>query len=300
MTHPVAGRGAIDLSQLASPSQPGAAPGAYVVEVDDASFDATVRLSLLHPVVLEFYSPRAPEQQALSSDLAALADEGAGRWLLARVNVDTARQVAAAVQVQAVPTVVGLVQGQVVPLWQGTLSKEEAAVYIAELLKLAAQYGVMGRVSPQGPAAAAAPSDEETPLDPKYAAAYEAMEREDYAGAEAEFKKLLEANPNDADAKVGAAQAGLFVRAAELHPDAVMSRLRDTPDDLDTILEVADYELATGEIDAAFARLVQAVRDTSGPERDTARKRLLELFDTLPSNDPSVLKARRNLATALF
>lgn len=302
MTNPVAGRGAIDLSKLAPAPQPGTAPGAYVAEVDDASFEATVRRSLQHPVVMEFYSPRAPEQEALSADLAALADEAGGRWLLARVNVDTAPQIAAAVQIQAVPTVVGLMQGQVVPLWQGTLAKAEAAAYISELLKLAVQYGIVGRAEPSSPATA--PSDQsddaEAGFDPKYAAAYDAMEQAEYATAADEFGKLLAANPNDQEAKTGQAQAGLFARAVDLNPESVLARLAASPDDPALILEVADLELATGRPEAAFARLVEAVRVTAGPERDTVRKRLLELFDTLPANDPVVLKSRRDLATALF
>ena len=303
MMNPVTGRGAIDLSSLTATAPPPAAPpGAYVVELDDASFDATVRKSLQHPIVIEFYSPRAPEQQSLSADLAALADEAAGRWLLARVNVDTARQVAAALQVQAVPTVVGVIQGQLVPLWQGTLAKADAAAYIAELSKLAVQYGVVGRVAAPAPTAPADADEADAgPLfDPKYAAAYEAMESEDYAAAAEEFGKLLAADPHDAGAKAGVAQAGLYARAAVLDPGAVGNRLDADPDDLDAILAAADVELATGNPERAFARLVEAVRNTTGAQRDTVRKRLLQLFDTLPSADPAVLKARRDLATALF
>ncbi len=300
MTNPAAGRGAIDLSTLAAQAPAAAAaPGAYVVEVDDASFDATVRKSLQYPVVIEFHSPRAPEQASLSRDLAELADEAAGRWLLARVNVDTARQVAAALQVQAVPTVVGLIQGQLVPLWQGTLAKPDAAAYIAELLKVAVQYGVVGRVPGTGPASPATDAAEPE-LDPKYSAAYDAMEREDYPAAAAEYAKVLAAHPNDAEAKAGVAQAGLFDRATKLDPATVGAELVADPADLAAILDAADIELATGSPEKAFARLVEAVRNTAGPERDTVRKRLLELFDTLPANDPDVLKARRALATALF
>ncbi len=301
MTNPVAGRGAIDLSKLAAAPSQSAAPGAYVVELDDASFEATIRKSVQYPVVVEFWSPRAPDQQALSQDLAALSDEAGGKWLLARVNVDIARQVAAALQVQAVPTVVGLIQGQLVPLWQGTLSKADAAAYITELLKVAAQYGVLGRVTPTGGAGASGAEETAEPiLDPKYAAAYEAMEREDYDGALAEFGRLLAANANDPEAKIGVAQAGLFSRATKIDPTTVAAALNAEPDDVAATLVAADIEIATGAPEKAFARLVDAVRNTSGAERDTVRKRLLELFDTLPPNDPAVLKARRDLATALF
>ena len=65
-------------------------------------------------------------------------------------------------------------------------------------------------------------------------------------------------------------------------------------------LDAADLEMMGGQVEAAFARLVAAVRRTSGDERATVRLRLLELFETLGNTDPRVLKARRDLMTALF
>lgn len=289
-------RGAIDLSSLAAPAAPA---GSFVTEVDDASFDAAVQGSIRYPVLIEFYSPRAPEQQRLSQDLATLTDEAGGRWLLVRVNVDTSAQLAAELQIKAVPTVAGVVSGQLVPLWQGTLAKEEAKTRIEELLRLAAKYGVVGKAQPVSAASAAEPGAEPT-MDPRYAAAYEAMEREDYAAARKEFESLLSASPSDAVAKAGLAQAGLLARVAESDPRSAADRLAANPDDLDAVLVMADLEAATGQIDAAFSRLVAAVRRHVGEERDVVRKRLLELYDTCEPTDPSVLRSRRELASALF
>jgi Thioredoxin domain-containing protein len=42
------------------------------------------------------------------------------------------------------------------------------------------------------------------------------------------------------------------------------------------------------------------VRSTIGEERDRARLRLLDLFVVVGDDDPRVLKARRDLASALF
>lgn len=293
MTQPQRMRGAIDLSSLGA--SPASAGGSYVVEVDERSFDQTMQGSLRHPIVIEFYSPRAPEQERLSADLRVLADAAAGRWLLARINVDTSRQVAAALQIQAVPTVVGVVGGQLVPLWQGTLSKEEASAYIAELLRLAAQQGVVGKAEPVAGAAAAS----EPTLDPRLAAAYQAMESEDYAGAEKGFAALLEDNPNDAAARAGQAQAGLLRRVSTADPASLAARLAD-PDDLDAVLLAADLDAAQGSPEKAFERLLEVIRRGPGEPRETARARLLDLFETFGPTDPAVLKARRDLATALF
>jgi putative thioredoxin len=56
----------------------------------------------------------------------------------------------------------------------------------------------------------------------------------------------------------------------------------------------------TGQAEAAFNRLIEVVRLSSGDDRNTARVRLLELFETLGTSDPRVLEARRDLMAALF
>ncbi len=294
-------RGAIDLSSLGASAPAAGAPrsGSYVVDVDERSFETVMQGSMRHPIVIEFYSPRAPQQEKLSGDLRALADASEGRWQLARINVDEARQIAAALQIQAVPTVVGVIGGQLVPLWQGTLSREEAGAYIAELLKLAAQQGVLGRAQPTSGAPAEAAADDEAAHDPRFSAAYDAMERSDFAAAEEEFGKVLAATPNDPDAKAGLAQAGLLKRVIALDPQEIDRRLAD-PADTEAVLAAADLEAASGAPEKAFERLLTVIREQPGDAREAARTRLLELFETFGPTDPAVLKARRALATALF
>jgi putative thioredoxin len=256
--------------------------------------------SARYPVLIEFYSPRAPEQEKLSADLASLTDEAAGRWLLVRINVDTSRSLAAELQITAVPTVAGVVGGQLVPLWQGTLEKPEAKLRIEELLQAAVQYGVVGKAQPVAPARAAAEGEGEQGMDPRYVAAHDAMERGDYIVAQQEFSTLLAATPSDAVAKAGFAQSALLGRVTSSNPQGAIDKLAAHPDDLQAILAMADLEAATGKIEAAFARLVAAVRARVGDEKDVVRKRLLELYDSCDPTDPAVLRSRRELASALF
>jgi putative thioredoxin len=300
--------GAVDLSQVAERAKQGgpAAPGgsargaSFVVQVNEQTFEAEViRKSLKHPVVVELYSPRVSSGQQLSDALAALAAEAAGRFLLARVNVDTAPGIVQALALQAVPTVIAVIGGQVAPLFQGVLSKEQANAYIEQLLKAAVANGIVGRADPVGGQASEAESSAEPVSDPRFAAADEALEKGDLSAALAEFDKLLQANPNDADAKAGKAQVGLLTRASAADPQAVLSRAA-TSDAIDDQLAAADVEMVTGQVDAAFDRLLQQIRQTSGEDRNTARVRLLELFETLGNADERVLRARRELMAALF
>ena len=270
--------------------------GAYVTEVTEASFDATVRKSVQYPVVLEFYSAKAPESAQMGATLTELADSAAGSWLLGRMNVDTSPQIVQALQIRAVPMVAGVIGGQFVPLWQGSMPKEEAAKVIVELLKMAAANGILGKAEPQTAASDGASPDE----DQRYTPAYQAMGEGDYATARAEFEKLLAANSADALAKIGKAQAGLLERVAVLDSAEVVARAAATNAGIDAILDAADVEVASGLVERGFARLTAAVAESSGEDRDRLRLRLLELFDTQDPSDKVVLTARRNLASALF
>jgi putative thioredoxin len=299
--------GAVDLSQLAQQAKqsapasslgPRTAGGSYVIEVTEQTFEAeTIRKSVQHPVVVELFSPRVATGQQLSAALIEIANASDGKFLLARLNVDTAPGIVQALGLQAVPTVIALINGQLAPLFQGVLPKDQVQAAIDQLLKAAVTNGMVGRAQPVGSEQPMAEPEPEA--DPRFAAADAALERGDFAAAREEFDKLLQANPNDAEAQVGKAQSGLFARAAALDPESTLAAA-DGSDDLESQLAAADIEMITGQVEAAFARLIGMIKRISGAERDQARVRLLELFETLGNTDERVLKARRNLMTALF
>lgn len=311
--------GAIDLSALkqkadAARSASGAAPGAagsgggagaFVEQVDERTFNDLITRSQQYPIVVEFYSPRAQNADQLSQALTNEAAAAGGRFLLARVNVDANPRIAQAVGVQAVPTVLALMMGQALPLFQGVQPADQVKAVIDQVLQAAVANGLVGRVEPGGGQAgsgeAPAEGEEAEPAaDPRFAAADDALERGDFDAAVAEFDRLLAANPNDAEAIAGKAQAGLLARTIALDPEAALSAATADPTDIEAALRAADVELASGRAEDAFARLVALVRVTSGDDRDTVRTRLLELFETLGNTDQRVLRARRDLASALF
>lgn len=309
-------RGAIDLSELAArakqqassaPGAPGGSGGAggtsYVVEVTEQTFEAEARKSLQHPVVVELTSSsRVPAAQQMTTALDELAREEGGKFSVARVDMDSAPQLAQALAqafgVQGIPAVGGLLQGQPVGLAQGVLTKDQLKQLIGELLKAAVANGIVGRAEPV--AGAAGGEQEVDEPDPRFAAADEALARGDYAAAVAEFDKLLEANPKDAEAQAGKAQAGLLLRTQDANPDALIAAAAGPDATIDDQLAAADVEMATGRAEEAFARLLDVIRRTTGDDRNTVRVRLLELFETLGNSDPRVQKARRDLMAALF
>lgn len=313
MTSPQFSRpGAMDLSALknkadqAAKGPAGAGPGggaggavgSYVEQVGEETFNDLITRSQQYPIVVEFYSPRAQNADQLSQALISEAAAAQGRFLLARVNVDAAPQLAQAVGVEAVPTVLALMMGQALPLFQGVQPPEQVKAVIDQVLQAAVSNGLVGRVP--GGDSPAEDGGAEPEADPRFAEADAALERGDFAAAVAEFDKLLAASPGDAEAKAGRAQASLLARTITLDAKTVLDEADAEPKNVAKALSAADVELVSGQAEEAFARLIGLLRLTFGDDRETLRKRVLELFETLGSADPRVNKARRDLSTALF
>ena len=137
----------------------------------------------------------------LTPVLERLAAEFAGRFLLAKVDVDAEQQIAAAFQVQSIPSVFAVIAGQPVPLFQGALPEAQVRQVIDELLKVAAENGVAGRLQPiggdAGPAAGPPlPKSPGRPADELFLQAGEAIATGDWPSAEAAYRQLLELDAN--------------------------------------------------------------------------------------------------------
>jgi putative thioredoxin len=305
--------GAIDLSALKRPAAPppgtsaGGAPGAppagasYWLEVDEQSFQATLEASMTAPVLLVFYSPsRLPESEQMARDLATVAEEYEGRFLAGLVDIDTSPSIAQAVQLASVPFVFAVLDGRPAPLIQDVLPLDDLRGAINQVMQQLTAQGMTARHQPRSAAAPAPEGDEEPAADPRYAAAQDALAANDFDGAVAEYEKLLAANPADAEAAAGLAMARILQRTKDVDLDAARAAAAAAPDDVAAQTLVADLDMLGGQVEDAFARLVELVRRSAGDERNAAREHLIGLFGAVGNDDPRVLKGRQALASALF
>ncbi|MEU8272859.1 co-chaperone YbbN [Microbispora bryophytorum] len=270
---------------------PSGAASADVIEVTSATFNAeVVERSLSVPVIVEATVSRAEQVRQFSGVMEKLAAEAAGAWVLARVDVEADPQLAQALRMRAVPTVYLAFQGQLMPLFEGPLPEAQLRQALSQVFE---QLGME-------PAAPAEDQPAEPPVDPELLAAEEAVEKGDLDAAAVAYERLLARSPSDEGAKIGLAGVGLLQRTQDLDPADVQRRVAGNADDVDAQTQAADLEMVNGQVDEAFDRLVAVVRRTRGTDRDKARVHLLGLFDALPADDPSVSRARRALANALF
>ncbi|UAL28399.1 tetratricopeptide repeat protein [Nocardioides rotundus] len=299
--------GAVDLSGLqgAPAGGPGGAPGAvgsYSVLLDEQNFQSVLEASTTAPVILVFFSrTQSPESGRLADDLARLSDEFEGRFLVGLVDIDATPQIAQAMQIPSVPLVVAVVDGRPMPLLQDAPQEDELRTLLQQVVQQLTAQGVAGRHQPRSTGAPAGEDEDGGPtIDPRYAPAQDALEAGDIEGAVREYQKLVDANPADAEAAAGLAMATVLQRTQGADLNAARAAAADNPDDVDAQTMVADLDMLGGHVDDAFNRLIDLVRRTSGDERDKAREHLLGLFAAVGNDDPRVLAARRNLASALF
>ena len=301
-TNPLSGRvntqGAVDLAALAAARENQAkaeralanAPEGVVRVVTMANFESdVVNLSMTVPVVVNLHSDRSPASAALTPVLERLAAEYRGQFVLALVNVDTDAQIAQAFQVQAIPTVIAVLKGQPVPLFEGAQPEDQIREVLTEVLRVAAENGITGALDDVEPNA---DDPAEEPVDPRFEAAFDAIEAADWDAAERAYRTVLDSTPADSEAQAGLAMVGLYKRTdGRVVPVG--------PESVDEAMLAADFAALEGNWVEAFALLVNCVRRTVGDERDVARARLLELF-LIAGDDPAVAPARTALASALY
>lgn len=296
--------GAIDLSGLQSKpadATSGQASTAYTLAVTEQNFQEVLEGSRSAPVLLAFESPgRSPESVRLAEDLQQLSTEFEGRFLLGRVDIDAVPQIAQAMQIPSVPLVVLVAQGRPMPLFQNTAPLEELRAAVTQVLQQLTASGFTGRHQPRSGTGAVDEETGEEQLDPRYAPAQDALERGDIVGAVAEYEKLVTANPADVEAAAGLAMARLLQRTDGVDLVQARAAAAAMPDDVDAQIMVADLDLLGGHVEDAFARLVDLVRRTTDADRDAARTHLIGLFGAVGNEDPRVIRARRDLASALF
>jgi putative thioredoxin len=286
--------GAVDLSALKQPppSRDGGAAAPGGVEVTEANFEAEVLVrSSQVPVVVLLWSPRSEASAQLGAALAQLADADGGKWSLATVNVDAVPRVAQMFGVQAVPTVVALAAGQPLSSFQGPQPPEQLRKWVDSLLNATA--GKLGDAGDVGDA------EEPEHVDPELAQARAHLDAGDFDAALTAYQALLDANPNDPEAKGAVRQIGFLQRATAHRPDAV-AVADAAPDDIDAALAAADVDVLQQNVAAAFDRLIALIKRTADDERTKVRTRLIELFDLFDPADPEVIAGRRNLANALY
>jgi putative thioredoxin len=315
--------GAVDLSALkhkveAQPGQTGGAPsaGKYVIDTTESSFQAMVETSTTFPILVFLWIPTDDRLFPLATKLANAVNAQEGKVQLSRIDIASYPSIAQALRVKGAPALFGLVGGRPMPIFQGLPSDQEidevVDKLIPQVIALAQQSGVTGTAplsssadadaddadGSKGSDADAADSSEGD-VPPAHAQAHALATQGDYAGAAQEYKKIIEKDPKDTLAQRELSKATLLARSGAADVREVRRAAAEKPEDVEAQLAVADVDMIGGQVDDAFARLL----DFAGAHRadiDAVRQRLVSYFAMCPADDPRVQRARRRMATLMY
>ncbi|MDO5048791.1 MAG: tetratricopeptide repeat protein [Actinomycetaceae bacterium] len=276
---PTGANGAYPAAEAAA--QPGQLTGPIIRDIDESDLEEIVEISNQLPVVIDLWADWCQPCKQLSPILDEIVKELDGRVVLAKVDVEANPQLAQMFQAQSIPTVVAIIGGRPVPLFQGAQPKEQVVAVFNELLKIAANAGLTGRMIDS-------PQDAAPKVNPLHEAALAAEDAGDLEGAIAQWHKVLANSPKDTVAKEAIARLKLAQRVKD-GDDSPMSR--------------ADQAFVDGDADSAFGMLLDIIQSSKGSDDEAfeaARTRLLEMFTVLGNADPRVKNARGRLSSLLF
>lgn len=253
---------------------------ALLVPADQNILRDYLALSEKVPVLI-YISDQSSASASLKQLLVRILESSEGRFAGIELSLTASPQLAQAVGVSAAPALLALLAGKPAPLFQGEVDQHQLMQVLSQVLQLAAQNQITGRVSVSS-------SDAQKPLSPEHENAFALIEAGDFKGAKDQYQKILTEYPADSEAAAGLAQVELMLR--------LQGKLAS---ELDKQLLQADQLIAGGNAPAAFEYLLDLFQ-TQLDDREEIRKRLLELFSLLGDADQSVLNARRRLASLMF
>lgn len=279
----------------------------FIIDVSDSNFqELVIAKSRDIPVLLDFWAPWCGPCKALGPALEKLATEYAGRFILAKLNVDENPQASMALRVQTVPTVYIFKDGQPVDGFQG--AQPESALR-----------ALLDRHVP-------------APAVDALEVARQAFEAGKLEQAAEGFRAILEEKPDSGAARLGMARIALqagdmgaaqgwvdgisednseYFAAQKLkgvmgfHADggneqALRDRVERTSNDVEAWYSLGATLAIQNRLEEAMDAFLKVVELDRSFRDDAGRLALLSLFELVGNEDPAVLTCRRRLASLLF
>jgi len=282
----------------------------HVFDATLASFEQDVSLkSKQLPVLVDFWATWCGPCKSLGPVLEKLAQDYAGGFLLAKVDVDKEQQLAGYFQIKSIPTVVLLKDGQIVDGFPGALPEGQVREFLQH-------HGVHPAAAAEEPVVEAVPEkpDPHAEVLRLRTASQSEPERDELkldlalallaTGAAGEARQLLDALPANLAADERAVRAharlGFHALLAEAPPPATLqAAIAADPADLRARHLLGVRLLLEGDEAAGFEQFLEMLRRDRNYGEQLAKRSLIDAFRIVEDAD-LVSSTRRRMASLLF
>ena len=276
----------------------------HIFDVNESNFEQIViQGSQQRPVLVDFWASWCQPCQMLMPTLARLAEEYAGRFILAKLNTEENQSIATHYGIRSIPNVKLFVGGREVDEFAGALPESAIRDFLDKHIPRESDSEVEAALQAfaDGDSAEALSllqqARQSDPGNTRIALAMAQIHAAagDPAAAEAVLDSLPAGEQDSAEVSALRSQL-LFAKDApqpgEL--ESLRARIADNPKDSEAGYKLAMAQVQAGDYASALDQLLALMASDRDYKDGAARQALLRLFDLL-GDDPLVAQARRRL-----
>ena len=280
----------------------------WTKDVNEENFEAEVlERSNDVPILVDFWAEWCGPCKVLGPVLEKLAEEYAGDFLLAKVNVDENQGLASVFGIQGIPAVKLFKDGELASEFTGALPEPVLREFLSKFLPSAADKEAekAAELEDEGKASEAkALYQAILESDPNHAKTLLGMGRlamnegnQDAALSYLDKISLVADERKEADRLI--ARLKLQGGAAE-NEAALREKVKSEPNNLAARFELAQALASVEKYDEALNEFLTIVKTDRAFQDDGARKAMIQIFEVLGSDDPLTDRYRSELAKVLF